>query len=162
MKTMKKLFLVLLTCLSLGVAVSGCQQRLVIMDGQIPSQLIPHIQPYLGDYQGRFDLSDTTLSVYMRGNRLLIQSMEDLLNPRCESHIGLLKEVRYLPPLPNGQVISQAIFAFHPGLCTQVVYGREIIFSTVDGNLNDVSAEIFGYYNGSQPVFLKGRFHKVN
>ena len=104
---------------------SGCK-TIEIENGEIPSEYLTVAQQFVGDYEGRFNGFAGTMSLALQGNKMILSYAnefgDDILDPRCETEIGDLKEIEASGSEEKPE-IDGAVFEFFPNLCNTRVEG---------------------------------------
>lgn len=113
-----------LLCL-LALALLGCEDKTEVKNGELPPEFIPHVQEFLGTYQGKVERRATDLEVKMEGNRVVVTSTNDVLNSVCESSFGDLKEI-FHKQKDGALIVTGVVFDFNPNLCSDHVIGRQM------------------------------------
>jgi hypothetical protein len=122
-------FILLFILFVLGTALTGCEQTVQLKDGLIPEEMIPHLQPALGNYRGQVERRTIGLTASLQDKHLVLQSSDDLIAPACDSKIGNLKQFSYKENKDKTIQITEAVFDFDPNLCGNDVLGRKLTFS---------------------------------
>ncbi|MCM2323517.1 MAG: hypothetical protein NDJ90_09675 [Oligoflexia bacterium] len=128
------------------LAVAGCKQRVEIKNGMVPDELMPYAQALVGEYRGQVERKANTLTIGLDGNRLVVTTSEDLLDPVCESQLGDLLTVAYKEK--DKQIrLTNAELKFDPALCSDRVEGREVHITFEEGNPISFDLMLLDHYD---------------
>lgn len=133
---MKKLPLLALALLSLSFV--ACDKTIETPNGEIPSEYAAQVQQYMGSFHGQLEMQENDLSFSMDGNKVVLSSRKDLLQPICQSKIGAMKNFSYAEDKGAIQVTS-AEFDFNANLCSTNFYANSMTIYFVDKNVFEVS-----------------------
>ncbi|MDR3606134.1 MAG: hypothetical protein P4M08_02005 [Oligoflexia bacterium] len=179
MKSVKKSVKYLVLMLAVFGA-SACEKEIQIIDGKIPAQYLPEAQAVMGSYSGIFDDNSNVLTAQLSGNYVSLTAQQDLLDPRCQSHIGSLKTVGVTKDGQQNPHITSAAFDFDPNDCVSFS-GRSLeLFFQSNGVVHARLLQTYepvpqcsaagGYPGGVPiqncwtdyvPVYLTGTFSKI-
>lgn len=117
------------------LALAGCNKTIDIKNGELPSGWVSYAEKFVGKYAGSFDGVKKELTISLVGNKLLLSSNEDLVDPRCGSAIGDLQSLRvtHSKKHPETDSIIRATFAFDPKGCP-LIQGSEVTLSFKEGS----------------------------
>ncbi|HAR43510.1 MAG TPA: hypothetical protein DCS07_12925 [Bdellovibrionales bacterium] len=132
----------LLVILAIAIAVSGCKQRVKIINGELPEGMVSHASKFMGEYAGDLDGRPMHLTLAMEGNKVVLSSSADWLDQGCSSVTGDLKEM-YVKNKKNEMILSKAVFYFDAGQCSAQVWGRELELKLKDKTPLALSVSIF-------------------
>lgn len=125
----------LASLLVLALALVGCRD-VKIVNGEVPSEYLGQAKKLEGIYHGQFNGVGGDLTISFEGNKPVVsfngENGNDILAPKCQSRIGLLKSVSLGGSKENPEVKS-ATFAFSPNNCLSVE-GRELILAAKEKN----------------------------
>lgn len=143
MKMKKKLGLIVSSLVIFGF--TACNEKIEIKDGLVPEEALPYISGLLGTYHGEFDGVTMDFDLRLDGKKAILSSSKDVIDPRCESHIGNLKLVYIKTKNKKPVRIKSAHFDFDPNQCPGKVDGRTIQLSFNDYIVEHASmkADIF-------------------
>lgn len=121
--------------MTLALLALGCQ-RASVRDGRVPAEVLPQARALSGLYLGKFAGREGKLRLALVGDRPVVLWQDaqdrrpggDLLDPRCGSRVGRLKELRTRVTENGTEKIRSAVFAFDPGACSSV-QGRTLEIS---------------------------------
>lgn len=119
-------FYVSMLVFAFGLA--GCKSTSVD-NGEVPSTYIADAKKLEGNYSGQFNKVAGTLAIHFEGNRPVLsftnKNGTDILDRDCQSKIGNLRE--FTPTVTSGEaLVTTALFDFDPGLCRNVIEGRQL------------------------------------
>ena len=132
--------------LGLGAALVGCNQTVKITDGQVPNELLPYVQKFLGEYTGQIEHRATSLVATLDGNRLVLKSIDDLIAPACMSKIGNLTKLTYEVEKDKSVTVKEALIDFDPALCANDVKAKELEISVKKGEPITLDIRFFDHY----------------
>lgn len=104
----------------------ACDQDVKIVDGHVPAEYLPYVQPLMGDYTGQFNRQANTLTARLSGDVVELTTQQDLLGSGCRTQIGKLTQISYAQKDNASPVLTQAIFDLDPNLCSQDVIGQKL------------------------------------
>lgn len=118
----------LLSLFGLLSILAGCK-TVDIENGQVPADYVHLAKKLEGVYEGSFNGVPGQLIMTMVGDQPILEFKSprgaDLLDPRCQSQIGLLKRV-HIKGQQSNPIVDSAEFQFSAGNCKSSVVGNEL------------------------------------
>lgn len=113
----------------------GCN-GMTVHDGRMPADLSSQSDQISGLYDGRFAGQSGQMRISMIDDRPVLiwlgENGSDILDQRCSSQVGALREVRWREA-DGGRKVRALVFGFDPGVC-ESVQGRSVELTFHAGN----------------------------
>ncbi|MCM2282620.1 MAG: hypothetical protein NDI61_12325, partial [Bdellovibrionaceae bacterium] len=136
-------FLLMMVLAICALVLPACNE-IDVIKGEIPAEHIEAAEPYMGEYQGRFDDRLGVLKLELRDRYVVLSFVDaqggDLL-PGCGARIGDLKTVG-VKEKSKKYSLRRAKFDFDPGSCANRIEGRILqleFFSRYGRDMIDIS-----------------------
>jgi len=124
-----------------SIVMIGCNHRVDIRNGELPSDLIPFAEQFVGNYSGDFNGQPANLSLELQGNKLIANTSRDFLGRDCLSSIKDLESVSIKRKKKVNKALVQASFALNKGRCNSEIDGQYLHLS-FDSKKHKIRAEI--------------------
>jgi hypothetical protein len=124
----------------LSAILSGCDgQTIKATNGELPSETIPYLQPYLGTYSatrviGLQSYHSGTVTLSLEGTKVVAEMTFDLLGNGCDAKLGELEEVTVQSEQGATPTLGEASFALDPGTCGSTFADDPVTFTFDSGN----------------------------